>query len=42
MNLPLHYGVLGAIPGTVGGLGATDDGDGGHIDCFDGDIGGNE
>ncbi|HUR99316.1 MAG TPA: amidohydrolase family protein [Pyrinomonadaceae bacterium] len=27
---------------AVGGLGATDDADGGHIDCFDGDIGGNE
>jgi imidazolonepropionase-like amidohydrolase len=27
---------------AVGGLGATDDSDGGHIDCFDGDIGGNQ
>ena len=27
---------------AVGGLGATNDADGGHIDCFDGDIGGNE
>ncbi len=27
---------------AVGGLGATNDGDAGHIDCFDGDIGGNE
>ncbi|PYT00927.1 MAG: amidohydrolase [Acidobacteria bacterium] len=27
---------------AVGGLGATDDSDGAHIDCFDGDIGGNE
>jgi len=27
---------------AVGGLGATSDGDGGHIDCFDGDIGGQE
>ena len=27
---------------AVGGLGATDDADGGDIDCFDGDIGGNE
>ncbi|MEP7147631.1 MAG: amidohydrolase family protein [Acidobacteriota bacterium] len=26
---------------AVGGLGATNDGDAGHIDCFDGDIGGN-
>jgi imidazolonepropionase-like amidohydrolase len=27
---------------AVGGLGATNDGDGGHIDCFDGDIGGQD
>ncbi|MEO8574227.1 MAG: amidohydrolase family protein [Pyrinomonadaceae bacterium] len=27
---------------AVGGLGATNDADGGHIDCFDGDIGGQE
>jgi len=27
---------------AVGGFGATNDGDAGHIDCFDGDIGGNE
>lgn len=27
---------------AVGGLGATNDGDAGHIDCFDGDIGGQE
>jgi imidazolonepropionase-like amidohydrolase len=27
---------------AVGGFGATNDGDAGHIDCFDGDIGGQE
>jgi adenine deaminase len=27
---------------AVGGLGATNDGDSAHIDCFDGDIGGQE